>query len=165
MASTSDLNQSVVPHLLCDYCRKTCDSSIILEVYLGWGNYEGNADLRKRCRATKEEEQFAHCSIVEFQASYEKGCHLCTLFWQRSIGLENIESKVQERKDYEEQNGRSQSVVVIHHNTTWSGVEVTLCTRTKDGSLSGKGFGLQGYVIRELQGNATSILHIAGIQD
>jgi hypothetical protein len=157
------MNESVVPHFLCNYCRKTCDSSVIIEIYLSWANIERNADVRKRCRATKEEEHFTHCSISQFQASYEKGCHLCTLFWQRSLGLENIESQVQARKDYEEKNGTSKSVVVINHNNTWGGIEVALCTITDSGKLRGTGFGLQGYVIRRFQGNANSVHHFSCI--
>ena len=152
MSSTSsDTNGSAEPHILCNYCQTTCDSSIIIQTYTKYGNDEDYAALRQRCSA-KRQETFRHCSVTDFQAGYQAGCHLCSMLWHRAMGTGDTMSRLmQEMKDFEEKNGISQSVLVIHYHGVFYPLEVSLCTLKESELLSGPALG--GYLVRDFQGN------------
>lgn len=152
MSLTSVQHQFVEAHALCNYCSTTCDSSIIIQTYLKYGNEENNAALRQRCVESKQSEEFEHCSITEFQAGYQNGCHLCTMLWRFSMGEGDTQVRLlQEREDFEKENGTSKSIlkVAIYGNT----VAITLCTRYK--GTSHGGISLHGYLVRDFQGTPT----------
>jgi len=151
--TSSDTDGSVEPHILCDYCRATCDSSIIIQTYTKYGNDETYAVLRERCRPMNWRENFEHCSVTDFQAGYQTGCHLCSMLWRRAMGRADVASRLmQEMKDFEEKNGISKSVLAIDCNGINNTVEIALCTRTKDAKFL-RGFALHGYLVRDFQGN------------
>jgi hypothetical protein len=148
---SSDTHKSFKPHILCEYCRAICESSVIIQTYTKYGNDETNTALRQRCLRTKQRERFNHCSMSDFHAGYQTGCHLCTMLWYRSMGDGDTTLRLmQEGIDFEEKNGISQKILTIDCNNT---VEIALCTRTEDFELL-RGFGLQGYLVRDFQGNS-----------
>ena len=144
----------VEPHVLCDYCRATCNSSSIIQTYTKHGNDETYVALRQRCLSTTRKEKFAYCSVNDFQASYQSGCHLCTLLWHYSMGNEDtVSRRIREANEYEEKNSISQLVLIIECSGIDNNVEIVLCTRMKDSHLS-RGFALEGYLIRDFEGNS-----------
>ena len=58
---------------------------------------------------------------------------------------------MQEMKDFEEKNGISQSVLVIHYHGVFYPLEVSLCTLKDSELLSGPSLG--GYLVRDFQSN------------
>jgi hypothetical protein len=68
------------PHQLCEMCNKICrESRLIRNIPELYGQRDENdLDLDE---IKEDKQQFKFHNLSNLKASYEGGCHLCTMIW------------------------------------------------------------------------------------
>lgn len=117
-----------VPDILCETCRSICKDSFIIQTYTSHGIDKNEASLEDVCVAAgKAREYFKWCTVKEFRAACQLGCHLCLMLRHRDMN-QHYDLLV-ETEDEEEKSGKTSTLLKIACNESYDGsVEVTMCT-------------------------------------
>lgn len=150
------LRDNIRPHVLCGLCQHICETSVVVQTYVKYGEKEGAQTFHKRCYDLDARESFEFHRVLEHLASYQLGCHLCAMLWLGSMPVgKDTQDLIMERLELEFRKGKSSSTLIITCPPYHDDMQMLFHRTPKDAGPSC--FRLRGYTQSNLSGNIRSL--------